>query len=72
MNKTRPMIHHQVIDGVPLDFKYTYETHSGKKIPKIVSIEFKGYVLTEIINHSLVEDVRSCIFMVLNKDIYNN
>ena len=65
------MIHNQTIGGIPLDFEYTYETHGGKKFPKILSIEFKGHVLTEIIDHSLVEEVKSRIFKVLNKDIYD-
>lgn len=65
------MLHNQTIGGVPLDFEYTYETHGGKKFPKIESVNFKGYILTEIIDHSLVEEVKSCIFKVLNKDIYD-
>jgi hypothetical protein len=65
------MIYNQTIGGIPLDFEYTYETHGGKKFPKILSIEFKGHVLTEIIDHSLVEEVKSRIFKALNRDIYN-
>lgn len=65
------MIHNDTIGGIPLEFEYTYTTHGDKKFPKILSIEFRQYVLTEIIDHSLVEEVKSRIFKELNKDIYN-
>ena len=65
------MTHDETIGGVPLKFEYNYHTHGGKKFPKILSIEFKDYDLTEIIDHSLVEVVKSRIFKELNKDIYN-
>jgi hypothetical protein len=65
------MIYNQIVGGIPLDFEYTYQTHGGKKFPIITEINFRGHVLTEIIDHSLVEEVKSRIFKVLNKDIYD-
>jgi hypothetical protein len=61
------MIYKETIGGIPLEFDYTYQTHGGKKFPKILSIEFRGYNLTEIVDHTLKESVKSSIFKELNE-----
>lgn len=60
------MIYEETIEGIPLEFSYTYQTHAGKKFPQITSIGFRGHDLTEIIDHSLKEVVKSRIFKKLN------
>jgi hypothetical protein len=61
------MIYKDTIGGIPLEFNYTYQTHAGKKFPKILSIEFRGHNLTEIVDHTLKEVVKSRIFKELNE-----
>ena len=62
------MTHEETIGGIPLEFEYTYTTHMGRKFPKILSIEFRGYNLTEIVDHIVIEETKSRIFKKLNED----
>ena len=65
------MTHNETIGGIPLEFIYTHQEHGGKKFPKILSILFNDYDLTEIIDHTVVEQIKSHIFKELNGDISN-
>jgi len=60
-------VHKETIEGIPLEFNYTYQTHAGKKFPQIIYIRFRGHNLTEIIDHTLKEVVKSRIFKELNE-----
>ncbi len=61
------MIYNETIEGIPLEFNYIYQTHAGKKFPQITFIGFKGHDLTEIIDHTLKEVIKSRIFKELNE-----
>jgi|TARA_R110000803_G_scaffold43094_5_gene92254 hypothetical protein len=66
------MTHQDTLNGVPLVIEYDYQKHGDKLFPKIQTIVIDDkWDLTEIIDHSLVEQIKSRIFKILNKDIYN-
>tara|TARA_R110002126_G_C10136057_1_gene470094 strand:- start:69 stop:296 length:228 start_codon:yes stop_codon:yes gene_type:complete len=74
------MTYEYTLNNVPLVFEYDIQEHAAGKFPKIKSIllntkldDYKEntWDLREIIDHTLVEQIKSRIFKELNKDISN-
>jgi hypothetical protein len=62
------MIYKHTIGDLPLVVEYEYQIHADKKFPKIILVILENkWDLTEIIDHTLKEDIKSRIFKELNE-----